>query len=55
MSSPTSGYFIEAKSRTWSRRDAEHKAALALDLLTSLGVSPGNTVAEDYVPIAGGE
>ena len=28
---PDLGYFIEAKSRTWSRRDAEHKAELARD------------------------
>lgn len=52
---PDLGYFIEAKSRTWSRRDAEHKAELARELLAGLGVAAGNTVAEDYVQIAGGE
>jgi len=30
---PDLGYFIEAKSRTWSRRDAEHKAELAHELI----------------------
>ncbi len=52
---PDLGYFIEAKSRTWSRRDAEHKAELARELLASLGVATENTVTEDYVQIAGGE
>ena len=37
---PDLGYFIEAKSRTWSRRDAEHKAALAHDLIACLGAAP---------------
>ncbi|MCX7707396.1 MAG: amidohydrolase family protein [Anaerolineae bacterium] len=50
---PDLGYFIEAKSRTWSRRDAEHKAELAQELLRCLGVAPGDAVTEDYVEIAG--
>lgn len=49
---PDLGYFIEAKSRTWSRRDAEHKAELARDLIACLGAA--DAVAEDYVEIAGG-
>ncbi len=52
---PDLGYFIEAKSRTWSRRDAEHKAELARELIACLGVTPADAVAEDYVQIAGGE
>ena len=52
---PDLGHFIEAKSRTWSRRDADHKAELARELLACLGVAAGNTVAEDHVQIAGGE
>jgi 5-methylthioadenosine/S-adenosylhomocysteine deaminase len=51
---PDLGYFIEAKSRTWSRRDAEHKAELAHELIACLGVQPADAVAEDYVQIAGG-
>ncbi len=50
---PDLGYFIEAKSRTWSRRDAEHKAELAHELIACLGAA--DAVAEDYVEIAGGE
>ena len=49
---PDLGYFIEAKSRTWSRRDAEHKAVLAHELIACLGAA--DAVAEDYVEIAGG-
>ncbi len=49
---PDLGYFIEAKSRTWSRRDAEHKAELAHELIACLGAA--DAVAEDYVEIAGG-
>ena len=51
---PDLGYFIEAKSRTWSRRDAEHKAELARELIACLGATPADAVAEDYVQIAGG-
>lgn len=50
---PDLGYFIEVKSRTWSRRDAEHKAALARELIACLGAA--DTVVEDYVEIAGGK
>ncbi len=50
---PDLGYFIEVKSRTWSRRDAEHKAELAHELLRCLGTSPADAVTEDYVEIAG--
>ena len=49
---PDLGYFIEAKSRTWSRRDAEHKAELARELIACLGAAPADAVAEDYVQIA---
>jgi 5-methylthioadenosine/S-adenosylhomocysteine deaminase len=49
---PDLGYFIEAKSRTWSRRDAEHKAELARELIACLGATPADAVAEDYVEIA---
>ena len=48
---PDLGYFLEVKSRTWSRRDAEHKANLATDLLKFLGVSPQENIAEDYVEL----
>lgn len=48
---PPLGYFVEIKSRTWSRRDAEHKARLVSELLSLLGASEGETVTEDYIDL----
>jgi 5-methylthioadenosine/S-adenosylhomocysteine deaminase len=44
-------YFLEVKSRTWSRRDAQDKAAIINELLERLGASPDHTIAEDYVEL----
>jgi 5-methylthioadenosine/S-adenosylhomocysteine deaminase len=51
MTEPQLGYFLEIKSRTWSRRDAEHKAQLTSELIALLGASGGETVTEDYIDI----
>lgn len=48
---PDLGYFLEVKSRTWSRLDAEHKSAMVAELITYLGANPNETVSEDYVRI----
>lgn len=48
---PELGYFLEVKSRTWSRRDADHKANVARELIEFLGASLEKTVTEDYVEI----
>jgi 5-methylthioadenosine/S-adenosylhomocysteine deaminase len=48
---PNLGYFLEVKSRTWSLRDAEHKARLAADLLEFLGVSGEERVTQDYLEL----
>jgi 5-methylthioadenosine/S-adenosylhomocysteine deaminase len=48
---PDLGFFLEIKSRTWSRRDAEHKSALVAELIEALGASPSETVPQDYVEI----
>ena len=45
-------YWLEIKSRTWSRRDARDKAALISELLGRFGASPDRTVREDYVELA---
>jgi 5-methylthioadenosine/S-adenosylhomocysteine deaminase len=50
---PDLGYYVEVKSRTWSQRDAEHKAGLADELLKFLGVTPDRTVPQDYIEIVG--
>jgi 5-methylthioadenosine/S-adenosylhomocysteine deaminase len=42
------GAFLEIKSRTWSRKDAEEKAGLILQLLEQLGASPSDAVPEEY-------
>jgi 5-methylthioadenosine/S-adenosylhomocysteine deaminase len=48
---PDLGHFLEVKSRTWSRTDAERKADLAVELSHRLGVAPGEMLAHDYVEI----
>jgi 5-methylthioadenosine/S-adenosylhomocysteine deaminase len=47
----TDGYFVEVKSRTWSRRDAEDKAAVITQLLERLGARPEDTIEADYVEL----
>ena len=49
---PDLGYFLEVKSRTWSRKDAETKSALVAELIRFLGGKPEEAVSEDYVRIA---
>ena len=51
MENPPLGHFLEVKSRTWSRRDAEHKALVARDLIQSLGITTEPSVAQDYIEI----
>jgi len=46
------GAFFEIKSRTWSRQDAERKAALIGDLLRSLGVPESALVKAEYLDLA---
>ena len=48
MKIPDMGYFLEIKSRTWSRKDAERKAQLAADLVGYLGASDGQYITSDY-------
>ena len=45
------GYFVEVKSRTWSRRDAQDKAAIISELLERLGARPEEAIREDYVEL----
>ncbi len=47
----TDGYFVEVKSRTWSRRDAQDKAAVIPQLLERLGARPDETIVADYVDL----
>ena len=47
------GYFVEIKSRTWSVRDAERKAATIAKLLTRFGIGDDAVIRQEYVEIAG--
>ena len=49
---PHDGYFIEVKSRTWSRRDARDKAAVITELLALFGTSPDDTLSDGYAELA---
>ena len=51
LNPPAGGYFVEVKSRTWSRRDAQDKAAIITDLLERFGARPDDTIEEDYVEL----
>lgn len=46
------GWFVEVKSRTWSRRDARDKAAIIADLLGLFGARPDDTIADGYVDLS---
>jgi 5-methylthioadenosine/S-adenosylhomocysteine deaminase len=51
VTEPELGRFIEIKSRTWSRKDADNKAHLVKELLSLLGAAEGETVTKDYIDI----
>jgi 5-methylthioadenosine/S-adenosylhomocysteine deaminase len=53
VETPDLGYYLEIKSRTWSRRDAEEKAGCSSELIGVLGGALENTITLDYVEIAG--
>ncbi|MCU0491062.1 MAG: amidohydrolase family protein, partial [Chloroflexaceae bacterium] len=45
------GPFLEIKSRTWSRKDADEKAALIGEMLALCGVQEGDLVKQEYVEL----
>lgn len=49
VSQPELGKFLEIKSRTWSRADAQKKTALAVELLSALSGGKGEPVSVDYI------
>jgi len=55
VETPDLGYYLEIKSRTWSRRDAEEKANFSSELILLLGGWLDNTITQDYVEIADNE
>jgi 5-methylthioadenosine/S-adenosylhomocysteine deaminase len=46
---PAIGFFLEVKSRTWSRQDAENKAQLITKLIQTLGADIEEATSEDYI------
>jgi 5-methylthioadenosine/S-adenosylhomocysteine deaminase len=48
------GWFLEVKSRTWSRRDAADKAAIITELLSMFGATPDAGISDGYVDLAAG-
>ncbi|MBE9524268.1 MAG: amidohydrolase [Chloroflexi bacterium] len=48
---PDLGTFLEVKSRTWGRRDAENKANLAENLIEFLGASIDLVITQDYIEL----
>lgn len=52
MKPKADGYFVEVKSRTWSRRDARDKAAIIADLLALFGASPDDAISDGYAEMS---
>jgi 5-methylthioadenosine/S-adenosylhomocysteine deaminase len=48
---PDLGHFLEVKSRTWSREDAELKSSLIAELIDYLGASSQKAETRDYIHI----
>lgn len=48
MRQPSLGNFLEIKSRTWSRKDAEDKSTLIVELLKLLELNPDTSTIQDY-------
>lgn len=48
---PNLGSYLEIKSRTWSRLDAETKSKLVYELIELLGLKNKPTISEDYIKL----
>jgi 5-methylthioadenosine/S-adenosylhomocysteine deaminase len=51
VTKPQLGKYMEIKSRTWSRKDADLKASLVTQLIDYLGASKTETISEDYIEL----
>jgi 5-methylthioadenosine/S-adenosylhomocysteine deaminase len=49
ITKPEIGSFLEIKSRTWSRQDAEMKSKLVTELIEFLGASSEDATTDDYI------
>jgi 5-methylthioadenosine/S-adenosylhomocysteine deaminase len=48
---PNLGAYLEIKSRTWSRLDAEIKSKLVIELIELLGLQNKSTISKDYIEL----
>lgn len=48
---PQMGHFLEIKSRTWSRKDADRKAELTAELLSLLDAADAETETQDLIEV----
>lgn len=48
---PQLGSYLEIKSRTWSRLDAENKSRLVVELIELLGLQNESTISKDYIEL----
>lgn len=48
---PKLGSYLEIKSRTWSRLDAEIKSKLVVELIELLGLQDKPTISKDYIEL----
>jgi 5-methylthioadenosine/S-adenosylhomocysteine deaminase len=51
ITKPQLGKYMEIKSRTWSRKDADRKASLVQQLIDFLGASQTETISQDYIEL----
>ncbi len=49
INKPELGKYLEVKSRTWSRKDADRKSKLVTDLIDTLGASSKEIISQDYI------
>jgi len=49
LTKPDLGCYLEVKSRTWGRKDAQRKANLAHELIEFLGADPDQMLTSDYI------
>jgi 5-methylthioadenosine/S-adenosylhomocysteine deaminase len=54
IKAPKLGKYIEVKSRTWSRKDADQKSHLVTELLDYLGISSKDIQSQDYFEMLDG-
>jgi 5-methylthioadenosine/S-adenosylhomocysteine deaminase len=48
---PRLGTYLEIKSRTWSRSDADIKSKLVLELIEILGLQNKSFISKDYIEL----